>query len=372
MKVAVAILAAGSAQRFGQDKTRLLLKGRPVWRWSYDTFRSHSAISHVVLVGSAANAPDLELAGADRVILGGTSRQESTALALAAIPDDFDVVLIHDAARPFVSAAIIGRVLASLESHDAVAAAVPVTDTIKQVADHRVTTLNRDALFAMQTPQGARLAVLRSAIATATQTFTDEMALLESIGIIPELVMGDPTNFKLTTPEDLIRAQSMAGPTEFRTGMGYDVHPYSSDPNRMMMLGGVAFPDTPALDGHSDADAVLHAATDALLGAAALGDIGQHFPNTDPQWRGAPSLHFLRHAAGLLRSLGWTIVNLDMAVVAEHPKIMKKSVEIRTAVSDALQIELDRVSIKATTNERMGFVGRGEGIAALAVATISR
>jgi 2-C-methyl-D-erythritol 4-phosphate cytidylyltransferase/2-C-methyl-D-erythritol 2,4-cyclodiphosphate synthase len=293
-------------------------------------------------------------------------------LALAAIPGDFDVVLIHDAARPFVSHAIIDRVLASLESHEAAAAAIPVTDTIKQVIYNRVSTLNRDSLFAMQTPQGARLSVLRSAIERANQSFTDEMALLESIGIIPELVMGDPTNFKLTTPDDLSRAQSVAGPTEFRTGMGYDVHPYSTDPDRTMMLGGVAFPGTPALDGHSDADAVLHAATDALLGAAALGDIGQHFPNTDPQWHGAPSIHFLRHAAELLRSSGWSIGNLDMTVVAEHPKIMKKSVEIRTVVSEALQIDLDRVSIKATTNERMGFVGRGEGIAALAVAMISR
>jgi 2-C-methyl-D-erythritol 4-phosphate cytidylyltransferase / 2-C-methyl-D-erythritol 2,4-cyclodiphosphate synthase len=372
LKVAVAILAAGSGQRFGQDKTQVVLKSRPVWRWSFDTFRSHPSVNFIVLVGSRFNEDALRQAPADAFVLGGNTRQESAARALETIPADNDIVLIHDAARPFVSHSVIDRVLAELETHDAAAAAIRVTDTIKQFSEGRLATLDRDTLYAMQTPQGAKLPTLRSAMASTTENFTDEMALLESVGILPRLVDGEPNNFKLTTPEDLARANSVAGPTEMRTGFGYDVHPYSTDPDRIMMLGGVAFPDTPALDGHSDADAILHAATDALLGAAALGDIGQHFPNTDPEWRGAPSIHFIRHAAKLLAEGGWTIANLDMTVVAEHPKIMKKALEIRTTVAAAIGIAVDRVSIKATTNERMGFVGRGEGIAAMAVATILR
>jgi 2-C-methyl-D-erythritol 4-phosphate cytidylyltransferase/2-C-methyl-D-erythritol 2,4-cyclodiphosphate synthase len=289
-----------------------------------------------------------------------------------AIPPEFDAVLIHDGARPFVSPSIIDRVINGLTTHPAVAAAIPVTDTIKQASDGKLNTLDRSTLWAMQTPQGAHRVRLAEALDSAAMEYTDEMALLESTGITPHLVAGEPTNFKLTTPDDLVRAQAFAGFPEYRTGMGYDVHSFSSDRTRTMMLGGVAFPGEQALEGHSDADALLHAATDALLGAAALGDIGQHFPNTDPRWQGAPSLTFLAHAAKLLADGGWRIVNLDMTVVAERPKVMKRAEEIRSVVGNCLGIDASRVSIKATTNERMGFVGREEGIAALAVATISR
>ena len=219
----------------------------------------------------------------------------------------------------------------------------------------------------MQTPQAAHTDLLRRAHEAATTDVTDDMALLEAIGVHPTLVHGDPQNMKITTPADLLRL-----PSETRTGMGYDVHSFSTDPSRVLMLGGVAFPDHPALEGHSDADALLHAAVDALLGAAAMGDIGVHFPPSDEQWRGRASLHFLGHAAALLREGGWSVVNVDMTVIAESPKVMKRSAEVRETVASALGIEMDRVSLKATTNERMGFVGRGEGIAALAIATIRR
>jgi 2-C-methyl-D-erythritol 4-phosphate cytidylyltransferase/2-C-methyl-D-erythritol 2,4-cyclodiphosphate synthase len=222
----------------------------------------------------------------------------------------------------------------------------------------------------MQTPQAAHHSVIAKAYSESTGEFTDEMALMESVGIQPTLVDGDPRNFKVTTPDDLLRAQAYVGYPEYRTGMGYDIHPVATD-GRPLMLGGVRF-EGPGLDGHSDADVVLHAVTDALLGGAAMGDIGEHFPNTDPQWRGAPSVHFLEHAANLLRNEGWQIVNIDISVVAEFPKIMPKALEIRQAIGGATQIEPARISIKATTNEKLGAIGRSEGIAAFAVATLRR
>jgi 2-C-methyl-D-erythritol 4-phosphate cytidylyltransferase/2-C-methyl-D-erythritol 2,4-cyclodiphosphate synthase len=222
----------------------------------------------------------------------------------------------------------------------------------------------------MQTPQAARADLFRTAYASIDKDFTDDLDVLQNAGIPFTLVAGDPTNFKVTTPADWQRAASLLGPPETRTGIGYDVHPFSQDKSRTLYLGGVAFPDTPALDGHSDADVLLHAVTDALLGAASLGDIGQHFPNTDPEWKGKPSLHFLRHAKDLLKARSWRIVNIDITLIAEFPKVMKKADEIRTTISAALDLELHRVSVKATTNERLGSIGRGEGIAAFAVATI--
>jgi 2-C-methyl-D-erythritol 4-phosphate cytidylyltransferase/2-C-methyl-D-erythritol 2,4-cyclodiphosphate synthase len=188
----------------------------------------------------------------------------------------------------------------------------------------------------------------------------------------PVLVPGEPGNFKITTPEDFLRAQGALGMSETRSGFGYDIHPFSEDAERALWLGGVHFPGHPGLEGHSDADVLLHAVTDSLLGAAALGDIGQHFPNTDPQWRGKASSHFLRHAATLLQAEGWSVVNIDATVVAESPKVMKRASEIRMAIADAVGCDAARVSVKATTNERLGSIGRSEGIAAFATATIRR
>ena len=281
---------------------------------------------------------------------------------------DADLLVLHDGARPFVSAGLIERVVEAARTDGAAAAGIPVTDTIKDVGPEGTRTLDRSRLWAMQTPQAARIPLLREAHARATSDATDDMALLEAIGVSPTLVLGDPQNVKITTPNDLDRLV----PAETRTGMGYDVHSFSDDPSRTLMLGGVAFPDHLALEGHSDADALLHAATDALLGAAAMGDIGVHFPPSDERWRGMASLHFLGHAAALLREAGWALVNLDMTVIAESPKVMKRSLDVRETVAAALGVEIDRVSLKATTNEKMGFVGRGEGIAALAIATIRR
>ena len=359
-----AILCAGSGTRFGGDKLALKIYGKPVWRWSYDAYASHPAIGRTILVGSPDNLSELETVG--DAILGGATRQASVRAALDAA-GDAEFLVLHDGARPFVLPETISQVVEAARRSGAAAAAVPVTDTIKEQGADGLRTLDRTRLWAMQTPQAIRTDLLRRAHDVATADATDDLALLEALGIEATLVPGDPQNMKITTPADLLRL-----PSETRTGMGYDVHSFSDDPSRVLMLGGVAFPDHPALEGHSDADALLHAATDALLGAAALGDIGVHFPPSDERWRGRESIHFLRHATSLLEGEGWTVVNLDMTVIAESPKVMKRSAEVRETVAAALGIEAERVSLKATTNERMGFVGRGEGIAALAIATVRR
>jgi 2-C-methyl-D-erythritol 4-phosphate cytidylyltransferase/2-C-methyl-D-erythritol 2,4-cyclodiphosphate synthase len=372
MKTVAAILAAGRSERFGSDKTEALLGGRPVWRWSLDTYLAHPQVDRVILVTTEAKAALIaaQVGEEVKVVLGGASRQESSCAALSAALDA-EILLVHDAARPFVSPDLISRTIAAVYRSGAAAAALRVTDTIKEVGNGRVKTLDRASLVAMQTPQGALVELLRRAHDAATSDLTDEMALVEALGVHPEIVEGEPDNFKITTPEDLTRARAHLGRSETRVGIGYDIHPFSDDPSRGLYLGGIHFPDHRALDGHSDADVVLHAATDALLGAAGLGDIGQHFPNTDPRWRGEPSLTFLRHAALLLREEGWRIVNLDITAIAESPKIMKKAIEIRSAIAAALEVEVSRISIKATTNERLGSIGRSEGIAAFATASIA-
>ena len=367
--VVAAILAAGAGQRFGTDKTRLLLGGKPLWRWSYDVLCAHPNIDRVILVGSPDNIADLAALGEAR--LGGSTRQESSRIAAEACAPD-DLLLVHDAARPFLSPAIIDRVLATLRCADAVAVSMPVTDTIKRIDGDSITTLDRSQLRAMQTPQGSKVSLLLQAHRVANQEFTDEMALLESIGIVPVMVDGEASNFKVTTPEDFDRAQRMISANETRTGIGYDIHAFSDDETRELWLGGVKFPGHRALHGHSDADVLLHAVADALLGAAALGDIGQHFPNTDPRWAGEPSLTFLSAAKVLLDQQGWTVQNVDATVIAETPKVMARAADMRAAIAASLEIEIERVSIKATTNEGLGSIGRSEGISAFATATIRR
>jgi len=372
VKIYAAILAAGRGERFGSDKTEAMLGDRPVWRWSLDTYLSHPLIDRVILVTTEEKAPALsrELGNEVLIAVGGATRQESSrAATVEADPDG--ILLIHDAARPFVTHEVITRTIDAVLRNGAAAAAMPVSDTIKEIGPNGIKTLDRTKLVAMQTPQGSKVEILIRAHEATTDSFTDEMALVESQGVIPEIVEGDPINFKITTPEDLARARAHVGCPETRVGIGYDIHPFSNDPDRKLFLGGVYFPDHSALDGHSDADVLLHAATDALLGAAGLGDIGQHFPNTDRRWKGEPSLTFLRHAAGILQAAGWRIVNLDITVIAESPKIMKKALEIRTTIADALKVDVTRVSVKATTNEKLGSIGRGEGISTFATASIS-
>lgn len=367
MRIGAAILAAGKGERFGGDKVLEGLGGKPVWRWSFDTFKAHPAIEVVGIVGSEANLSQFAAAEADWTIQGGADRQESSRRAVDAL--DCDIVLLHDAARPFVSIDVIDRVIEAVSRTGAAAPGVAVADTLRLRNEQGYSLVDRSRTVGMQTPQGAMREVLLEAHRRADELYTDEMALIEAIGALYEIVEGDVSNFKITTSDDLKRARAIVENVEIRTGFGYDIHPFATD-DRPLMLGGVHFPGSRGLHGHSDADVVIHAVVDALLGAASLGDIGQHFPNTDPRWKGEPSLTFLRHAIGLLRENGWQVVNVDVSVIAEQPKVMTRAAEVRQALAEALDVDPSRVSFKATTNERLGSLGRGEGIAAHAVATI--
>lgn len=364
MRCFAIILAAGKGERMGFDKVRYSLRGKPIWRYSYDTFRSHPRIEGVGVVG------DVETDDATFVRPGGATRSDSSRIGLEAVPEWADIVLIHDAARPFVTHAVIDRVIECVETRGPATPGIPSPDTIKQVRDESVTTLVRSELFATQTPQGALREQLLSLYRDNKQEFTDDMAVLENSGIETFIVPGDPNNFKVTTPEDLVRAGAVLGPAEIRTGLGFDIHRFSTEPDRPLWLGGVQFEGEVGLEGHSDADVVLHAVVDALLGAASQGDIGCLYPNTDPQWKNFPSIRFVQDTKALLDRNGWQVVNVDIAVIAEKPKIMKRALEIREAIARALECDLSRISIKATTNEQLGSLGRGEGISAYATATI--
>ena len=372
MSVVAAILAAGRGERFGGDKLSWILRGRPVWQWSYDSLRNHPLIDAVGFVSNAEGAAQLscEAMTPAFIVEGGATRLESSRAALDAMPAGTEVVVIHDAARPFVSDRVIEDVVRAASRSGAAAPALPIVDTVRRRQDDRYEIVERTGLFAMQTPQAIRIDLLRQGFERAGSGLSDDIALVEALGIVPELVDGDQDNIKITTPTDAERARRIAGMRETRTGIGYDVHQFSTDKSRKLVLGGIEF-EGAGLDGHSDADALLHAIVDALLGAAALGDIGTHFPPGEPEWKDRDSREFLRRTQDLLAASGWRILNVDATVIAESPKIMIRAAEIRHAISQDLRIPVDRVSIKATTNERLGFIGRGEGIAAMAIATIA-
>lgn len=367
MKVGAVILAAGRGTRFGGNKVRARLGGKPVWRWSFDTFLCHPKVGQVVMVCPAELYESyLTEAGEGRVVAGGESRRESCAIGVGLL-DGCDIVLVHDAARPFVSPQLIDAVLEATLQKEAAGPAIPVTDTLRNLDGEIV---DRSQLVGMQTPQGARVDDLRRAQATVSGEVTDDLALLQGLGMKPEIIEGDPTNFKITTEDDLAKARGIVGFRETRTGLGYDIHQFSSDPARPLFVGGVEF-EGAGLEGHSDADALLHAVVDSLLGAASLGDIGQHFPNTDPEWKDRASVDFLTYAAKLVGEHGWKVVNVDATVVAERPKVMSQALAIRSVIAGAIGCPIGSVSIKATTNEKLGAIGRSEGLAAFAVATLT-
>jgi 2-C-methyl-D-erythritol 4-phosphate cytidylyltransferase/2-C-methyl-D-erythritol 2,4-cyclodiphosphate synthase len=300
------------------------------------------------------------------VVEGGETRTQSAHRGFEAVPVWAEAVLIHDAARPFLTTEVVDRVLAGVASHGAAFPSVPVTDTVKEADGDSVRTLDRAKLLAVQTPQGARVEHFRKAYALGAEA-TDDMALLEIVGIRAIAVQGDPENIKITTVRDL----KGRGQLEVRTGHGYDIHRFATDPARELWLGGVKFEGV-GLEGHSDADVLLHAVVDSLMGAAGLGDIGEHFPNTDPRWKDEPSATFLKETGQMLSRVGWEVVNIDVSVLAERPKLSPRREEVREVVAGLLGIDVARVSVKATTNEGLGAIGRGEGVAAFAVATIRR
>ena len=309
-------------------------------------------------------------------VTGGAHRQESVRAGLQALSARRpDLVLIHDAARPFVEAAVTEGVLAALEGADAALPAVAVTDTIKRSPDGRVVTATEDrhALFAAQTPQGFRFPQILAAhlrAARLPRQFTDDAAIAEWAGLSVVLTPGSSGNIKITHPEDFDRAAGGkdGGSMETRVGTGYDVHAFAEGSS--VWLGGVEIAHTRRLTGHSDADVGLHALADAVYGALAEGDIGRHFPPSDPQWKGAASAQFLRHAAALVAKRAGRIVNLDLTLICEAPKIAGHAAAMCDAIAGICGIAPERVSVKATTSERLGFTGREEGIAAMATASI--
>jgi 2-C-methyl-D-erythritol 4-phosphate cytidylyltransferase/2-C-methyl-D-erythritol 2,4-cyclodiphosphate synthase len=312
-----------------------------------------------------------------RCVEGGARRQDSVANAVAHARADADVIAIHDAARPFVSAALIDRTIAAAIAHGAAIAALPVRDTVKQAGGARTdasrpiaATLPREDIFLAQTPQAFRRAVLVNALEAGRKgglEASDEAMLLEGAGWPVHLVAGEAANMKITTAEDFAQARARLEPA-IRVGTGYDLHRLVE--GRALILGGVTIPFEKGLEGHSDADIVCHAVTDAVLGAAAAGDIGRLFPDTDPRWKGADSLQLLRGAVAHLRSLGYRVSNVDVTVVAERPKLLPHLDAMQANLATALEVGPASVSIKGKTNERVDAVGRGEAIAVHAVALL--
>lgn len=372
------VVGAGQGTRIGGDlpKQYLSVAGETVLRRTLRAFTDHPRVDAVRPVIAPDHRTLFDQAAAGLAILdpvgGGATRQDSVRLGLESLVDLApEFVLIHDAARPFVDRAVIDRVLDALADRPGAIPALPVTDTLKRGAAGGAiaATVDRAGLFRAQTPQGFHFAAILDAHRRAVgAAMTDDAQVAENAGLAVALVAGGEDNVKLTTPEDLIRAERIfAGET--RTGFGFDVHRFG--PGDHVTLCGVRIPFTAGLEGHSDADVALHALTDALLGAISKGDIGEHFPPSDPQWRGASSDAFLRHAAGLTAAIGGRIVNLDVTIVCEQPRIGPHRRAMIERVAAIVGIAPDRVAVKATTTERLGFTGRGEGIAAQAVATVA-
>lgn len=369
--VTAIIVAAGASLRMGFDKLSYCLPdGRTVLETSCALFAAHPAVDELVLV-AGGNRPQCEAIAAAcpkpcTVVQGGATRADSVHNGLAAAKGQ--LVAIHDAARPFASEEVITQVLQAAAKTGAAAPAVPVKDTIK-VADKDgkvVTTPDRATLYAVQTPQcfdrALYLQALEAVSGEKASLVTDDCSLFELAGLPVTLTAGDYANLKITTKEDLQKENTM------RIGHGYDVHRLVED--RKLILGGVEVPYEKGLLGHSDADVLLHAVMDAVLGAAALGDIGQHFPDTDPAYKGADSLALTREVAKIIAAHGYKVGNIDATILCQRPKLAPHIPAMRKNIADAFGLPLDAVSVKATTEEHLGFTGEGLGIAAHAVALI--
>ena len=373
--------AAGKGTRLGQAKQFLALGGVPLLaRAALQAAACPDVAAIVVAAPSGEEARVralLEEHGAaaklHAVVAGGAERADSVRNALAAAPPHLELVAIHDAARPFASPALFGRVLAAAREHGAALAAIPATDTVKQAEGTAVArTLDRRTLWLAQTPQAFRIDLLHAAYEKAgasISTFTDEASLVEAAGQRVELVQGEKENFKVTDADDLERARARVE-LPAAVGFGFDVHAYAE--GRPCILGGIEFPGEPGLLGHSDADAALHAIMDGILGAAGLGDIGQHFPDTDERFRGADSGRLLEEVVRRAADAGFRVLNVDLTIAAMRPKIGPRRDEMRERIASLLGVQIARVNVKATTTEGLGFVGRREGLAAQAVVLLAR
>jgi len=374
MRVAAILVAAGSGARFGAEvpKQFLPLAGKLVIRHAAEALAAH-VDDLLQPVGDAA-AIRASLAGLAHLapVAGGATRQDSVRAGLAAlIAHSPDVVLVHDAARPLIPAGTIPALLAALDHSAGAIPAAPVADTLKRVSAGRITaTVPRDGLYRAQTPQAFRFATLLAAHQAATGVAaTDDAALLEAAGETVAIVAGSDDNIKLTYAEDLPRLERvMTASLVPRVGTGFDVHVL--EVGRPLMLCGVAVPHDMGLAGHSDADVGIHALCDAIYGALAEGDIGRHFPPSQATWKDADSARFLAHAAERIAARGGLLANADVTLICERPKIAPHAATMSARLASILAVDASRISVKATTTEKLGFTGRGEGIAAQAIATV--
>jgi 2-C-methyl-D-erythritol 4-phosphate cytidylyltransferase / 2-C-methyl-D-erythritol 2,4-cyclodiphosphate synthase len=368
------IVAAGSGTRIGGDvpKQFRLLGGKPMLRWAVESLIGHPAVqmTRVVVQKDQKEQAAVALAGLDvgALIEGGAERADSVRAGLKEI--EGDAVLVHDAARPFCPSAVIDRLLASLEFFEAAAPVLAVGDTLARARETLCEPVDRTGVVRVQTPQAFRLDSLKSAYESwSGPSPTDETTVVRGAGMAVAAVDGDPALEKVTLPADFERAEQwIAGRFRPRTGIGFDVHAFAGE--GPITIGGIKVPHSRGLAGHSDADVLLHAITDALLGAAGLGDIGEHFPPSDRRWKDADSSRFLGHAVELLREKGGTIDHIDCTVIAEAPKVGPHRQAMRKRIAEIAGLSVDQVSVKATTTEGLGFTGRREGIAAQAVASI--
>ncbi len=378
MDIAAIIVAAGRGTRAGGQRPKQwqTVAGASVAAHSVAAFRDHPRVTRCVLVIHPEDHGDAQQIDGIQTVIGGATRDASVRAGLEALQaNPPDLVLIHDVARPLVSAKVIDAVIDALSSAQGAAPAIPVTDALWRGDEGVVTgTQSRDGLYRAQTPQGFHYAPILAAHRAHNGGAADDVEVARKAGLDVAITMGDEANIKITTPDDfaradkLIRDRAKEQAMDIRVGNGFDVHAFEDGDH--VILCGVRIPHGRKLKGHSDADVGMHALTDAIYGALAEGDIGQHFPPSDPQWKGAESDIFLRHAVNLAKSRGYRLSNVDVTLICEHPKIGPHAVAMREALAGIMGMDVDRVSVKATTSERLGFTGRSEGIASLASATL--
>lgn len=377
MKTAAIIVAAGRGTRAGGDlpKQWREISGRKVIEHTISVFEGHPRVDEIVLVLAQADLASFEASDLPervKLAIGGVERWDSVRSGIDAT--QADIVLIHDGARCCLPPFVIDRVLDALVDHTAAAPALAVTDALWIGSKGAVTgTQDRNGLFRAQTPQGFHRSAIRDAHAKFGVGSADDVEVARRAGLDVVIVEGDEANLKITTPADFARAAAILQPKtenqmDIRTGNGFDVHRFGAGDH--VTLCGVDVPHSRGLQGHSDADVGMHTVTDAIYGALCRGDIGQHFPPTDPQWKGAASDIFLRHACDMAREMGFAITHMDCTLICEFPKIGPVAQTMRARMADIMDMDIDRVSVKATTSERLGFTGRGEGIAAMATVTL--
>lgn len=371
-EIAAIIVANGTGTRFGGEKPKQFaqLGSKRVVDWSVEAFTRDERISKIVLVGPA-ELDDGKLPQTVLHIAGGDNRTESVRAGLSALTlNDDAIVLIHDGARPGLNRRIISDLIDALDSADAAAPALSVSDALKRETEGNFETVDRARLVRVQTPQAFRFAKIKAALSDTNTAFVDDLEAVEANGTRMVMTKGDEALLKVTYPEDIATLETLLNlpQTPPRMGSGFDVHAF--EPGDHVTLCGCHIPHTHKLKGHSDADVAWHALTDAILGALALGDIGDHFPPSDPQWKGADSKVFLAAAMNMAKARGYTLANCDLTIMCEAPKVKPHRDAMRQRTAEILDVDSGIVSVKATTTEKLGFTGRSEGIAAQAVAML--